>query len=81
VLAFFEATPSAEAIDLAARLFPIFAPRAKLTDPSPLTAAPLTAWTRSDGAETGRRDFALGGLGLLSLAACAAAGGKRAVRT
>jgi nitrous oxidase accessory protein len=50
VLGFFDGTPSAEAIDQAARLFPIFAPRPKLTDPHPLMVPPLTAWTRTDSA-------------------------------
>jgi nitrous oxidase accessory protein len=74
-LAFFDATPAAEAIDLAARLFPIFAPRPKLTDPYPLVQAPLTAWTRSDGAATGRAGFAVAGVALLSLGALCVAGG------
>jgi nitrous oxidase accessory protein len=71
-LAFFDATPAAEAIDLAARLFPIFAPRPKLTDPHPLARAPLTAWTRTDDVTAGV-GFAVAGGGMLSLAAVAAA--------
>ena len=67
-LAFFDATPAAEAIDLAARLFPIFAPRPKLTDPHPLARAPLTAWTRTDDVTAGV-GFAAAGGGMLSLAA------------
>jgi nitrous oxidase accessory protein len=43
-LAFFAGTPAADAIDLGARLFPMFAPRPKLTDPAPLTHPPLTDW-------------------------------------
>jgi nitrous oxidase accessory protein len=74
-LAFFDATPAAEAIDLAARLFPIFAPRPKLTDPHPLARAPLTAWTRTDDA-TGGVGFAVAGGGMLSLAAVGAAVAK-----
>jgi nitrous oxidase accessory protein len=61
-LAFFDGTAAAEALDLAARLFPIFAPRPKFTDPHPLLHPTLTAWTRSDGG-TGR------GLGLAAAGA------------
>jgi nitrous oxidase accessory protein len=50
VLAFFTGTPAAEAIDLAARLFPVFTPRAQLTDPHPLSRAPLDEWTASGAA-------------------------------
>jgi nitrous oxidase accessory protein len=71
-LAFFDATPASEAIDLASRLFPIFAPRPKLTDPHPLARAPLTAWTRTDDATAGI-GFAAAGGGMLSLAAIGAA--------
>jgi nitrous oxidase accessory protein len=66
-LGFFDATPGAEAIDLAARLFPLFAPRPKLTDPHPLATAPLTAWTGSRDAGVGDRGLAALGLGLLAL--------------
>src|SRR5262249_48140866 len=66
LLGFFTATPAAEAIDLAARLFPIFAPRAKLTDPHPLTRPPLTAWTST--AELGAGNFAFAGAALLMVA-------------
>jgi nitrous oxidase accessory protein len=45
VLAFFTATPAAQAIDLAARLFPVFAARTQLTDPAPLARPPLDSWT------------------------------------
>ncbi|HXQ22262.1 MAG TPA: NosD domain-containing protein, partial [Candidatus Acidoferrales bacterium] len=74
-LAFFDATPAAEAIDLAARLFPIFAPRPKLTDPHPLAHAPLTAWTRTDDAITGV-GFTVTGGGMLALAAAGVAVAK-----
>ena len=72
LLAFFDATPAAEAIDLGSRLFPIFAPRPKLTDPHPLARAPLTAWTRTDDAPV-NLGFAAAGGGMLSLAAVGAA--------
>jgi nitrous oxidase accessory protein len=74
-LAFFDATPAAEAIDLASRLFPIFAPRPKLTDPHPLAHAPLTAWTRTDEVSAGV-GFAAAGGGMLSLAAVGVAMAK-----
>ena len=54
VLAFFTGTPAAEAIDLASRLFPVFAPRAQLTDPAPLARAPLDDWTGSGEARPSR---------------------------
>ncbi len=66
-LAFFDTTPAAEAIDLAARLFPIFAPRPKLTDPHPLVQPPLTAWTRTADAGGGGA-FAAAGAVVLSIA-------------
>ncbi|MCK6545469.1 nitrous oxide reductase family maturation protein NosD [Myxococcota bacterium] len=47
VLAFFDGTPAASALDSAARLFPIFNPRPYLTDPHPLAHPALTAWTES----------------------------------
>jgi nitrous oxidase accessory protein len=77
-LAFFDATPSAEAIDLAARLFPIFAPRPKLTDPHPLARAPLTAWTRTDAATPERMAFAIAALALLAVAALGITAGRMA---
>lgn len=39
-LVFFRGTPGADAIDQASRLFPIFAPRATMSDPHPLVAPP-----------------------------------------
>jgi nitrous oxidase accessory protein len=69
-LAFFDGTPGAEAIDLAARLFPIFAPRPKLVDPHPLVHAPLSAFQESREA-AGGPGLALAGMGMLSLAGVA----------
>ena len=42
-LHFFDATPAAEAIDLAGRMFPAFQPRPKLTDTAPLIELPTLA--------------------------------------
>jgi nitrous oxidase accessory protein len=70
-LAFFDGTPAAEAIDLAARLFPLFAPRPKLTDARPLVAPALTAWTGSRDAGAGDRGLAALGIALLALAGLA----------
>jgi nitrous oxidase accessory protein len=52
VLGLFDGTPGADAIDLAARLFPFFAPRPKLVDEHPLVKPQLAAWL------DGRRDHA-----------------------
>lgn len=40
-LHFFDATPAAEAVDLAGKMFPAFKPRPKLTDSAPLVVLPL----------------------------------------
>jgi nitrous oxidase accessory protein len=72
VLAFFDGTPGAEAIDLGARLFPLFAPRPKLTDPSPLVRPMLTPWTESREDAPGGPGLLLAGASLLSLVALGA---------
>jgi nitrous oxidase accessory protein len=69
-LAFYDGTPGAEAIDLAARLFPIFAPRPRLVDLHPLARPALTAWTESR--DVGRSGAALAMIGLLLLTLAAA---------
>jgi nitrous oxidase accessory protein len=66
-LAFFSGTPAADSIDLASRLFPLFAPRPKLTDPAPLVHPPLSEWL--SGESPRRPGMALAGIGLLALAA------------
>ena len=66
VLAFFSGTPAAEAIDLAARLFPVFAPREQLTDPAPLARPPLDDWTATGESRAGLALPAVGALLLLA---------------
>lgn len=70
-LAFFWSTPAADAIDLGARLFPLFAPRPKLTDPSPLMRSPVGAGLLGRGAPRGRPGLAMTGVALLGLVVCA----------
>jgi nitrous oxidase accessory protein len=77
VLAFFAGTPGADAIDAAARLFPIFAPRPRLLDPRPLVHPTLTAWTESRDATPAGPGLAGAGLGLLGIAALGIAGVRR----
>jgi nitrous oxidase accessory protein len=76
-LAFFETTPAADAVDVAARLFPIFAPRPKLTDPHPLMQPPLTDWTRT-ASVVGSAAFIAAGGGMLVLAGFAMVAGRGA---
>ena len=66
-LRFYAASPAADAIDLAARLFPLFRPRPLLTDPHPLARAPLTTWTAGGGEREGPGLF-FAGAGLLAAA-------------
>jgi len=66
-LAFFEGSPGAQAIDDASRLFPIFAPRPKLTDAHPLMRPPLSDW--SGRGESRRGNLTLAGGGMLGMTA------------
>jgi nitrous oxidase accessory protein len=68
-LAFFSNTPAADALDLASRLFPLFAPRPRLTDPAPLVRPPLDDWLRGD--KPRRAPLVATGAMLLLLAAAA----------
>jgi nitrous oxidase accessory protein len=77
VLAFFDGTPGAEAIDQAARLFPIFAPRPRLVDPRPLLRPSLTAWTESRGAPAPRAALPAAGMALLAIAGAGIAAVRR----
>ncbi|MEW6271820.1 MAG: nitrous oxide reductase family maturation protein NosD [Thermodesulfobacteriota bacterium] len=76
-LRFYDATPGAEAIDLAARLFPVFAPRPLLADAHPLVHAPLTAWTHGGGEPRGAMSLGAAGVALLALAGGTLAGARR----
>jgi nitrous oxidase accessory protein NosD len=76
-LGFFIGTPTADAIDAAARLFPIFAPRPRLVDPHPLLRPTFTVWTESHDAPARRAGFAGAGAGLMILAASLVLGGRR----
>lgn len=67
-LAFFDQTPAAQAIDGAARLFPLFAARPRLTDPRPLMSPPVSAAIPSTG-DGPRAALTLAGTTLLASAA------------
>jgi nitrous oxidase accessory protein len=77
VLAFFDGTPGAEALDAAARLFPIFAPRPRLVDPHPLTRPTLTAWTASRDEAAWSAALPAAGAMLVALAALTALVARR----
>jgi nitrous oxidase accessory protein len=79
-LAFYSGTPGAEAIDLGARLFPIFAPRPKLEDPHPLVAPALSDWAASRAEAAGWGGALLfAGAGCLMLAGLSAVAARRAL--
>lgn len=75
-LAFFDGTPAADAIDMASRLFPLFAPRPKLIDVHPLVRPPLDDWTLNRGEQAGH--LAAAGGSILALAAALLWGARRA---
>jgi nitrous oxidase accessory protein len=66
-LAFFDNTPAATALDMAARLFPIFAPRPRMVDPHPLMMMSPSAAVVPE--ETGGGDPALAAVGSLFMLA------------
>jgi nitrous oxidase accessory protein len=71
----FAGSPAADAIDLGARLFPVFRPRPVLTDERPLVKRPLSNWTAAGGQRSG---FSLlfSGAALLGVAVAIARGAK-----
>ncbi|HYV43244.1 MAG TPA: nitrous oxide reductase family maturation protein NosD [Myxococcaceae bacterium] len=76
-LAFFAGSPAADAVDAAARLFPIFAVRPRMEDPHPLVSPPLTDWTASRDVEARSAVLPLTSAGLLALAGAGAWLGRR----
>ncbi len=78
-LSFFEASPACEALDQAARLFPILAPELRLVDPKPLVRPALGALA-PEPVEPGRRGgLALAGLAMLAASAAMAAAARMAL--
>ena len=65
-LAFFDGTPSADAIDMAARLFPLFAHQPRLTDAHPLVRPPLDDWTLNKSERAGHLSAAGGSIFVLA---------------
>jgi nitrous oxidase accessory protein len=63
-VAFFDGTPASQALDMGARLFPIFAPRPKFTDSHPLVS--LETEERPEGAKNSSRGMSVAGTLLLS---------------
>lgn len=75
-LAFFDGTPAADAIDMASRLFPLYAPRPKLTDAHPLVRPPLDDWTLNRSERAGH--LAAAGASIFALGAVLIWGARRA---
>ncbi len=73
----FASSPAAQAIDLAARLFPVFQPRPILVDERPLARRPLSEWTTSGGERAGP-GLLIAGVALIA-AGCGVAFASRAV--
>lgn len=67
-LRLFQHSPAVQALDLAARAFPLFQPRPKMADPYPLTVPPVTAWPRPDDAGDVSTGWIAAGLVLVGLA-------------
>ena len=71
----FAGSPAADAIDLGARLFPLFRPRPILVDEHPLVRRPLSSWTAAGGERSGS-GLLLSGVALLGAALAIARGAK-----
>ena len=63
----FAGSPAADALDLGARLFPLFRPRPILEDAHPLVRRPLSGWTAAGGEQSGA-GLLLSGAALLGAA-------------
>jgi nitrous oxidase accessory protein len=77
VLGFFAGTPGAEAIDTAARLFPIFAPRPRLVDPHPLVHPTTTTWAEPRPDTAAGSGLVAAGTALLTVTALLAFAARR----
>jgi len=71
----FAGSPAADAIDLGARLFPVFRPRPILVDEHPLVKRPLSSWTASGG-ESPESGLLFSGAAFLGAALLIARGAK-----
>ncbi|HZR11247.1 MAG TPA: nitrous oxide reductase family maturation protein NosD [Myxococcales bacterium] len=71
----FAGSPAADAIDLGARLFPLFRSRPILEDAHPLVRRPLSGWTAAGGEPSGP-GLLLSGAALLGAALAIARGAK-----
>lgn len=64
----FQLSPAVQALDLAARAFPVFQPRPKMADPYPLMVPPVTAWPQTATGSPSTAWWIAAGLVLLGLA-------------
>lgn len=67
-LRLFQYSPAVQALDLAARAFPLFQPRPKMADPYPLTVPPVIAWPRPDNTGDASTGWIAAGLVMVGLA-------------
>jgi nitrous oxidase accessory protein len=67
-LRLFQLSPAVQALDLAARAFPVFQPRPKMADPYPLMAPPVMAWPQASTGASSAVWWIAAGLVLVGLA-------------